>query len=190
MNQKAKGREGNEMKKYSEMTIEEAVKALHIERRGDKIGCYGVTGSKAMDAAVAYMRANKPAIMQYLLEQEEAERQYLDKVHAIPGLDEIEAAKADLAAWRDEWEASFDGESGGGTGVRPRPQYDLEAMYAQYPRAAAYLKAREYAQSGNYIKSGAGAAAAERIVNGEDYDVAISEMEQQWSAYCEGRAWD
>lgn len=180
----------NEMKKYSEMTVEEAVKALRIERRGDKIGCYGVTGSKAMDEAVAYMRANKPAIMQYLLEQEETERQRLDKVRAIPGLDEIEAAEADLSAWRDEWEASFDGESGGGTGVRPRPQYDLEAMYAQYPRAAAYIKARKYARSANHVKSAAGAAATERIVNGEDYDVVISEMEQQWTAYCACRACD
>lgn len=178
------------MKKYSEMTIEEAVKALRIERRGDKIGCYGVTGSKAMDEAVAYMRANKPAIMQHLLEQEEAERQRLDKVRAIPGLDEIESAEADLAAWRDEWDASFKGEHGGGIGVRPRPQYDLNAMYAQYPRAAAYIKARKYAQSANYVKSAAGAAAAERIVNGEDYGAAISEMEGQWTAYCEGRAWD
>ena len=186
----AKCQKGNEMKKYSEMTIEEAVKALHIERRGDKIGCYGVTGSKVMNEAVAYMRANKPAIMQYLLEQEEAERQRLDKVRAIPGLGEIEAAKADLAAWRDEWEASFDGESGGGTGVRPRPQYDLDAMYAQYPRAAAYLKASEYARSANYVKSAAGAAAVEKIVSGEDYNTAISEMEQQWATYCEGRAWD
>lgn len=179
-------------KHYSEMTIEEAVKTLRIERHGDKIGCR--MRPSEQDEILAYMRANKPAIMQYLLEQEEALRraseEKYNKIHSIPGLDEIEHARADLAAWHDEWEASFDGEGGGGVGVRPQPKYDLAAMYAQYPKAVAYLNAREYSRSENIAKSRAGEIAVKKILDGEDYNAATTEMEAAWTKYCMDHAWD
>ena len=90
------------MKKYSEMTIAEFVRALNVRRMGeDKIGCYPPKYGK--DEIVAYMRANKPAILQYLEEQEAAQaraeqeaakaRAERDaKIQAIPGLAEIERA--------------------------------------------------------------------------------------------------
>lgn len=188
------------MKKYSEMTIAEFVAALHVRRTGeDKIGCYPPKYGR--DEIMAYMRANKPAILQYLLDQEAAQaraeqeaakvRAERDaKIQAIPGLAEIERARADLAAWHEEWEASFDGEGGGGIGVRPKPKYDLKAMYAQYPKAAAYLEAREYSRSENIAKAGAGEAAVKKILDGEDCNAAIAEMEAAWSKYCMDHAWD
>lgn len=188
------------MKKYSEMTIAEFVAALHVRRTGeDKIGCYPPKYGR--DEIVAYMRANKPAILQYLLEQEAAQARAEQeaakaraereaKIHAIPGLSEIEHARADLAAWHDEWEASFEGEGGGGIGVRPKPKYDLAAMYAQYPKAVAYLNAREYSRSENIAKSRAGEIAVKKILDGEDYNAAIAEMEAAWTKYCMDHAWD
>ena len=188
------------MKKYSEMTIEEFVRTLNVRRTGeDKIGCYPPKCGR--DEIVAYMRANKPAILQYLLAQEAAQaraeqesakaRAERDaKIQAIPGLAEIEHARADLAAWHEEWEASFDGEGGGGIGVRPKPKYDLKAMYAQYPKAVAYLKAREYSRSENIAKASAGEVAVRKILDGEDYNAAIAEMDAAWSKYCMDHAWD
>lgn len=181
------------MKKYSEMTIAEFVKALNVRRTGeDKIGCY--VPERDRDEILAYMRANKPAIMQYLLEREEALRraseEKYNKIHSIPGLDEIERARADLAAWHDEWEASFEGEGGGGVGVRPRPKYDLKAMYAQYPKAVAYLEAEGYSKCENIAKSRAGKTAVKKILDGEDYNAAIAEMEDAWTKYCMDHAWD
>lgn len=188
------------MKKYSEMTIAEFVRALNVRRTGtDKIGCY--TPKCGRDEIVAYMRANKPAILQYLLDQEadqaraeqeaaKARAEQEEKIQAIPGLAEIELARADLTAWHEEWEASFDGEGGGGIGVRPKPKYDLKSMYAQYPKAVAYIKAREYSQSENIAKASAGEAAVRKILDGEDYNAAISEMETAWTKYCMDHAWD
>lgn len=188
------------MKKYSEMTIAEFVAALHVRRTGeDKIGCYPPKCGR--DEIVAYMRANKPAILQYLEEQEAAQaraeqeaakaRAELDaKIQAIPGLTEIEHARADLAAWHEEWEASFDGESGGGIGVRPKPKYDLKAMYAKYPKAVAYINARTYSRSENIAKANAGEVAVRKILSGEDYNAAIAEMEAAWAKYCMDHAWD
>lgn len=190
------------MKKYSEMTIAEFVAALHVRRTGEgKIGCYPPKCGR--DEIVAYMRANKPAILQYLLEQEAAQaraeqeaakaRAERDaKIQAIPGLAEIDHARADLAAWHEEWEASFEGEGegGGGIGVRPKPKYDLKSMYDQYPKAVAYIKAREYSRSENIAKASAGEAAARKIIDGEDYNAAIAEMEAAWAKYCMDHAWD
>lgn len=188
------------MKKYSEMTIAEFVAALHVRRTGeDKIGCYPPKCGR--DEIVAYMRANKPAILQYLEEQEAAQtraeqeaakaRAERDaKIQAIPGLTEIEHARADLAAWREEWEASFDGDGGGGIGVRPKPKYDLKAMYAKYPKAVAYINARTYSRSENIAKANAGEVAVRKILSGEDYNAAIAEMEAAWAKYCMDHAWD
>lgn len=188
------------MKKYSEMTIAEFVRALNVRRTGeDKIGCYPPKCGR--DEIVAYMRANKPAILQYLEEQEAAQaraeqeaakaRAERDaKIQAIPGLAEIEHARADLAAWHEEWEASFDGEGGGGIGVRPKPKYDLKSMYDQYPKAVAYINAREYSRSGNIAKARAGEVAVQKILAGEDYNAAITEMEAAWTKYCMDHAWD
>lgn len=188
------------MKKYSEMTVEEFVRALNVRRTGeDKIGCY--TPKCGRDEIVAYMRVNKPAILQYLLEQEAAQARAEQeaakaraereaKVQAIPGLAEIEHARADLAAWREEWEASFEGEGGGGIGVRPKPKYDLKSMYDQYPKAVAYINAREYSRSENIAKARAGEVAVQKILAGEDYNAAITEMKAAWTKYCMDHAWD
>ena len=188
------------MKKYSEMTIAEFVAALHVRRMGDdKIGCYPPKYGR--DEIMAYMRANKPAILQYLLDQEAAQARAEQeaakaraereaKIQAIPGLAEIEHARADLAAWREEWDASFDGEGGGGIGVRPKPKYDLKSMYDQYPKAVAYIKAREYSRSENIAKASAGEAAVRKIIDGEDYNAAVTEMEAAWAKYCMDHAWD
>lgn len=188
------------MKKYSEMTIAEFVRALNVRRTGeDKIGCYPPKCGR--DEIVAYMRANKPAILQYLEEQEAAQaraeqeaakaRAERDaKIQAIPGLAEIEHARADLAAWHEEWEASFDGEGGGGIGVRPKPKYDLKSMYAKYPKAVAYINARTYSRSENIAKANAGEVAVRKILGGEDYNAAIAEMEAAWAKYCMDHAWD
>lgn len=110
------------------------------------------------------------------------------KINAIPGLKEIKAAKEDLENWHYEWEDSF--RDVGGLGVRPKPQYDFEELYKKYPRANAYLKAEAYSCAANYAKASAGKKALERVINGEDCDTVLSEMEAEWSAYCDEHIWD
>lgn len=112
------------------------------------------------------------------------------KIDAIPGLREIEDARADLANWQQEFSASFDGEGGGGVGVRPKPEYDMAALYARYPRAKAYLTAQDFAASENYAKSAAGQKALAAIIDGEDYERAISAMEAAWKGHIADHVWD
>ncbi len=141
-----------------------------------------------LDAIVAA----KPEIMAILAAADEAERQKAKereaKIDAIPGLKEIRAARADLHAWHDEWEASFC--DVGGLGVRPRPEYDFEEMYKKYPRAKAYLQAEAYSCSENFSKAASGVKALNAIIDGADPATAIAAMEAEWSDYCTRHMWD
>lgn len=145
------------------------------------------------DGELDAVRAAKPEILAVLMaEREAADRareERKEKIRSIPGLEEIQAARADLARWNEEFRASFEGESGGGVGVRPKPSYDLDALYAKYPRAKAYLTASAYADAEHYVKAAAGKKALEAIINGEDHDQAITAMEAEWSKYAQEHMW-
>lgn len=149
---------------------------------------------RADKAALAAIKAAKPEIVAALLAQREAglraEQERRAKIDAIPGLREIEAARIDLVNWKLEFDASFDGENGGGVGVRPKPKYDMDALYAKYPRAKAYLEAKDFAESDNDAKAAAGGKALEAIINGENHEQAIDTMNSEWAAYCESHLWD
>lgn len=166
--------------------------ALKIDEYGQPTG--NLVVYRADKTALAAIKAAKPEIVAALLAQREAglraEQERRAKIDAIPGLREIEAARADLVNWKLEFDASFDSENGGGVGVRPKPKYDMDAMYAQYPRAKAYLDAQAFAASENDAKSAAGMKALETIINGENYEQAIDTMNSEWAAYCESHLWD
>lgn len=136
--------------------------------------------------------AAKPEILQILTDDAEARNAYTAareaRIAAISGLAEIRAAQEDLSAWDREFERSFD--DCGGLGVRPRPQYDLDAMYAAYPAAAAYLKAESMAAAANCAKAAAGRKALDRIINGDDPDAALADAESEWGAYVTAHVWD
>lgn len=166
--------------------------ALKIDEHGQPTGNLFVY--RADKAALAAIKAAKPEIVAALLAQREAglraEQERRAKIDAIPGLREIEAARTDLVNWKLEFDASFDGENGGGVGIRPKPKYDMDAMYAKYPRAKAYLDAADFAASENDAKSAAGMKALEAIINGEDYERAVSTMDAEWKAHVADHLWD
>ena len=166
--------------------------ALKVDEHGQPTG--NLIVYRADKAALAAIKAAKPEIVSILLGQREAslraEQDRQKKIDAIPGLREIEAARADLVNWILEFDASFDGENGGGVGVRPKPKHDMDAMYAQYLRAKAYLDAREFAASENDAKSAAGRKALESIINGENHEQAIATMNSEWAEHCERNVWD
>lgn len=130
----------------------------------------------------------KAILLKKFDEEQRAAEEREAKINAIPGLKEIQAAKEDLENWHYEFEDSF--KDVGGMGVRPKPQYDFEALYKKYPRAYAFLKAEAYSRAANYAKAAAGKKALERIINGEECDAVLSEMESEWSAYCNEHVWD
>ena len=172
--------------------IEQYKIALKIDEHGHPTG--NLIVYRADKTALAAIKAAKPEIVSILLEAREtalrAEQERQKKIDAIPGLREIEAARADVVNWKLEFDASFDGENGGGVGVRPKPKHDMDTMYAQYPRAKAYLDAQEFVASENDAKSAAGRKALEAIINGENHEQAIATMNSEWAAYCERNVWD
>lgn len=136
--------------------------------------------------------AAKEEILAVLMSEYNAEEEKIkknaEKIAAIQGLSELRAAYRDVEEWREEWYKSF--ENVGGFGVRPKPQYDFEAMREAYPRAAAYLDAEAYFSSANYAKSAAGKKALEAIKNGEDYTTALETMKKEWQDYCDEHIFD
>lgn len=166
--------------------------ALKIDEHGQPTG--NLVVYRADKAALAAIKAAKPEIVATLLAQRKtglrAEQERQAKIDAIPGLREIGAARADLVNWKLEFDTSFDGENGGGVGVRPKPKYDMDALNAKYPRAKAYLDAQDFAESDNDVKAAAGRKALDAIINGENYEQAIDTMNSEWAAYCESHLWD
>lgn len=138
------------------------------------------------------VRANKPTIIAYIESkkayEEEQKKLRTEKIASITGLKTIREAREDLDRWYHEFHSLFEDEYA--VGGRPKPEYDFDKMYEQYPMARAYLKAEAYADSSHAYKRMAGKKAIERILNDEDYTQAIEDMEAEWKAYCEDHAWD
>lgn len=191
----------------SKANITEIVKALNIRQKSHMEG----TTTVYEDKLIVDMRAfdyydarnlgitkemvveRKAEILAYFSAQrEEDARKYAEyqaKLAAIPGLREIDAAVNDLNDWQREFEKSF--EDVGGLGVRPRPQYDLQAMAEQYPIAAAYRKARSKASGANYELAAIGKAAMDAILDHpEQYAEAVAKMEEEISAFADRHFWN
>ena len=185
------------------MTAQELIKrheiTLHTEW-DSKEGYFMPTGkiyfrnarTQAEKDAIGEKKAEILAILMPVWEA--GKREYDErkaKINSIEGLQEIKAAQADLDAWQAKFERSFYGPNAcGGLGVGPRPKYDIDAMKAAYPRAAAYLMANDWSFSDHDVKASAGKKALEKIINGDDYSAAIDEMRHEWDAYTELHAFD
>ena len=176
------------------MTASDMIKeyGILLETKSDASGKRILTGrlfvanaQKAnRDNMVEVIRFQKDEIAEILIgeyknaEKKAAERE--QKIKEIPGLAEIRKAVADIDKWHREFNKSFE-RGCGGLGVRPKPKYDLESMKKQYPRAAAYLYAEGYSFAANYAKAAAGRKALEKIIDGDDPEIAIKEMENEWA---------
>lgn len=106
---------------------------------------------------------------------------------AIPGLKELEAAKAEQAAYREAFARAVDS----GDGIYPaKPKSDPAELSAKYPMAAAMLRAESYSRAANYRKASAGRKAVERILDGEDWEKVINDMETEWNKAASEHMWD
>lgn len=143
------------------------------------------------DKMLEEVLAHKPEIMAILTAEKEAKEkeaaERTAKINAIEGLNEIKVAIAEHELYHDEFNAAM--ERGDGR-LPSRPESNIGEMKAKYPRAAAYLKAENYEYSANYAQASAGRKARERIINGEDYEQVLTDMEKEWSDYCNEHVWD
>ena len=84
----------------------------------------------------------------------------------------------------------MDDEMNDGANPPQKPVDDIAALKAQYPAAAAYLKAEAYEYASHYAKSAAGRKAKQAIADGANYGEALAQMEAEWQAHCEEHIWD
>lgn len=95
---------------------------------------------------------------------------------AIPGIKEIEAARAEHAAFDEDYKLALKG-----VGKYPdEPESDLDELEAQYPMAVALLYAEMYRDSANAAKAALGQKAVDNILDGADWAQEIEEMKKQW----------
>lgn len=158
-------------------------------REDGNLAVNGKTPNKIIDT----IKSMKPIIIDLLTAEKEAEEKAyeirLNKIASIEGLKEIQEAQNELSEWNKKFNASF--EDVGGMGVGAKPQYDINAMLAQYPIAAAYLKAERYENKSDYRFIAVGKEAKERIINNpQKYASIIAQMDRKISKIAEGRLWD
>jgi hypothetical protein len=108
----------------------------------------------------------------------------------VPGLDILREAYRDIERYNEEFNQMMDNEYNDGVNPPAPIKSDIETLKAQYPRAAAYLKAEKWEMSSNYEKSDAGQKAKDAIVVGGDIDEILTAMEEQWEVYCNKHIWD
>ena len=189
--------------KVVKMTVEKLVERYGIKQESilksgvgftytDRIAVHYVSLAQK-ENMISEIKERKQEILDYLYgEREKEKRAYQErqnKIDAIEGLKEIESAMIDLGKWHEEFEKSFD--DVGGLGVRPKPEYDFEAMYKKYPVAKAYLTAKEYSEKSNYELAAMGRRALEKIIdNQEEYEKAIEEMRTELREFTSKHLWD
>lgn len=136
---------------------------------------------------MAYLKAERAEKEREAAEAKRKEQERQERIAAIEGLKEIQDAIEDLNRWHYEFEKSF--EDVGGLGVRPKPQYDLEAMRAKFHHADAYLRAEEEALKSNYELSAIGKKALDEVIFG-DYKKAMENMDAEIKAFVDRHIWD
>ena len=190
----------------SEMTAEELADRysckLQLEFKDGKTvptGAFYVDNHRLMRKEGAYdeIARHKDEIKALLLKRHDdeirAREERKAKIAAIPGLKEIEDAVEDLTQWHEEFSRSFDERYGagcGGLGVRAKHQYDIDAMLAQYPRAAAYLKMRDWSRKEFIEQSIIGKKALEKIINDDHWEQAVADAEKELDDYITAHIWD
>lgn len=142
---------------------------------------------KLVKAHPAEVQEIKAALLAEQTEERETAERHDNFRAAIPGLKELEAAKAEQAAYREAFARAVDS----GSGIYPaKPKNDPVELSARYPMAAAMLRAESYSRAANYSKASAGRKAVERILDGDDWEKAVSDMEAEWHEAALEHMWD
>lgn len=142
---------------------------------------------KMLKAHPSELQEIKAALMDEAAEERETAERRRNFRDAIPGLKELETAKAEQATYREAFARAVDS----GDGIYPaKPKSDPAELSARYPAAAAILRAESYSCASNDRKASAGRKAVERILDGEDWEKVLNDMETEWHEATSERMWD
>ena len=134
------------------------------------------------------IKAEKPNIIAILAEEaaqrKKAAEERQSKIDAIEGLAELEEELENYQHKNFFYSQSFSlffydnwREDGFDPNDYPSTSKLLE-LKEKYPRAIAYLYAKNHSNSSDFLYAGRGRKAMEQILNGEDYEMAIAEMDR------------
>ena len=158
------------MENIQELIKKFGVRKIIVDGR-ERLTCrHGISAEN-----MAYLKSRVDEIFAEFRRQEEAETERRRK---IDGIKEITAARESIRRYHAKFSAAFNREC---VQLPEKPNVDLEALYAKFPRAVAYLTAESYTESSNYRKNAIGKKALERIINGEDCETVIQEMKAEWA---------
>lgn len=161
------------MENIQELIKKFGVRKIIVDGR-ERLTCrHGISAEN-----MAYLKSRVDEIFAEFRRQEEAETERRRKIDAIDGIKEITAARESIRRYHAKFSAAFNREC---VQLPEKPNVDLEALYAKFPRAVAYLTAESYTESSNYRKNAIGKKALERIINGEDCETVIQEMKAEWA---------
>lgn len=170
------------------MTINELIKTYCIHEENGNLRIMNVAQMKR-DNALDEIKAKKPEIIAHIVEERETARRAVEdrknRINAIEGLAEIKKAIEDNSNYRREFARAMQNEDCGGLGLRPAPKQNIAAMMADYPRAAAYIKAESYANKANDRLASIGKRALEAVIFG-DYEAAMQQMDKEIEAFTNG----
>lgn len=176
------------------MTVNDMISKYKLELHpdGDKIQMAAAVGKKLSKSELEALKGAKPEIIAELKARKEAEIKAREDATAklaanVPGLDILRDARNKWDIYRDAKRTAIER---GAVKMPQQPTEDTAALAAQYPAAAAYLKAEAYEYASNYAKSEAGRKAKQAIADGADYSEALAQMEAEWQAHCEEHKWD
>ena len=105
-----------------------------------------------------------------------------EKVNAIEGVAEIKAA---IKASFNYHQAKMELERGDRF-IEDMPKHnpgEIQEMKRKYPRAAAFLEAERWVNSGVPIKVRLGSQGCQRILDGEDYNTVLDDMSKSLDAF-------
>ncbi len=163
---------------------------VHIRAGASPIGHIRVERGLYRIGAAAGIE-NKIAELRKIEEQRKAEREE-KKGKNLPGLDELLGAEADEDRYHWEFRKMMDDEYNDGVHPPRRPRVSLDRLRQQYPAAAAYLECRRIERSSHWASTRGShfRAAAERILNGENWEDARAKASEAWSEDAQRAAWN
>lgn len=161
---------------------------LNFDLRGDMMAVSPRDKAiKLVKAHPAEVQEIKVALMAEEAEERETAERRRNFRDAIPGLKELEAVREAQATYREAFARAVDS----GDGIYPaKPKSDPAELSVRYPMAAAMLRAESYSHAANYRKASAGRKAVERILDGDDWEKAVSDMETEWHEATSEHMWD
>lgn len=146
-----------------------------------------VASGKITPDALQAIRAAKPEILAYFVEQEQEQQRKMSTFNAIPGLAELREAIHIEQDYRAKLQRAMDE----GTGIIPNPpDVSSDAIAAAHPCAAFALKVNNERFSENYEISDIAQRAYDALCSGDDWQAVKASYDADKHAFVERHLWD